>query len=105
MRILVPYFLLLVVLFFAAWSVARRSRRARHRILLIGWCSVGVLVIGTVGFAWLRSERPIATLMLGFFAAFMLAYGVRAVQRRTAHVRETDGRRGRRRAVRTGAVR
>lgn len=86
MRILIPYLLLLVLLFFAARSYARRSARARRNVLAIGWGLVASLVALTLYLACFGDGGAVQTAMTGLSAAAMLGYGVRSLQRRTRHV-------------------
>lgn len=83
MRLLVPYFLLLVLLFFVASGMARRSKRARRNVLIGGWISVAVMLIGTFYFMSINETQPFSAGIVGFAATAMLAYAVRAVGRRS----------------------
>lgn len=83
MRILVPYLLLVLLLFFAARSYARQSRRARRHVLTIGWSAVAAVGLATVYLATSGEGVALQTVMTGFAAAAMLGLAVRSVQRRT----------------------
>lgn len=106
MRILLPYLVLLVLVFFAACSYARRSPRNRRQVLIGGWAAVAVFALATVYFTAYGRGDPLSAAVGGISATAMLGYAVRGIQRRTRQTEVTEPLgRTRRSRPRAGATR
>ena len=84
MRILLPYAVLVLLLFFIANGLAKRSVRSRLLVLSAGWGIVALILLGTAWSIWgEQTDAPLAVGAAGLMAAAMTGYAVLGVQRRS----------------------